>query len=308
MTCTCPKCNAQIEIDISNIPENGTFTPCPECKSRFWITKESYARMSLKKEGKIYCDKCGSELAHSIVCTGCGIMYPDYCLVQASKPPRRQIEKPDLFSISFPTLKPASPKSSYTYSYTGVRKPSLQPSKVFLKRAGVMALIALLVVGSAYIYHIKQAEKQFAVNYMRALYAIKAGTDFGLNTCTRISAEWKARGDAGQRFVPKINEEEESRLNSIKTAADGFMKKLNKTPKKYTVSKEKLADLYGIYARVHNLAVAPPSDSLTNFTGSTSKSQSDFNAAVNDLKASLPTALSEELQIAKVKYKSLKDI
>src|ERR1035441_3358055 len=88
MTCSCPKCHAQIEVDFSSIPENGTFTPCPECKGRFWTNKESYARMALKKEGSTYCDKCGKELGHQIVCAGCGVMYPDYYLVQASKPPQ----------------------------------------------------------------------------------------------------------------------------------------------------------------------------------------------------------------------------
>lgn len=101
MTCSCPKCHAQIEIDFSSIPENGTFKPCPECNSRFWINKESYARMALKKDGNIYCDKCGKELDHLIVCAECGVMYPDYYVVQASKPPRRQVEKADLFSFSF---------------------------------------------------------------------------------------------------------------------------------------------------------------------------------------------------------------
>src|ERR1700687_2341971 len=119
MTGTCPKCNAEIEIDLSNLPEDGAHTPCPECKGRFWISRESYARRALKKEGKLYCDKCGNELGHSIVCAACGVMYPDYCLVQTAKPPRRQVEKAD-FSLSF-SLKPARQNYSYT-SYSDSKK------------------------------------------------------------------------------------------------------------------------------------------------------------------------------------------
>jgi uncharacterized protein YbaR (Trm112 family) len=122
MNCSCPKCHAPIEVDISRIPETGAFTPCPECKGRFWINKESYARMSLSKEGKTYCDQCGKELGNKIVCAECGVMYPDYYLVQTSKPPRRQIEKPD-FNISF-SLRAARQSYTHTYTYTGAKKTS----------------------------------------------------------------------------------------------------------------------------------------------------------------------------------------
>jgi hypothetical protein len=262
--------------------------------------------MALNKEGKIYCDQCGKELDHIIVCSACGVMYPDYYLVQASKPPLRQVEKPDLFSLSF-TLKPATPTYSYAYTYTAAKKSSVRTPNVLLKRAGLLALVALLAVGIGYFYHINQVEKLFAKNYMRALYTIKTGTDLSLNTCAKISAEWKTKMDAGQSFIPRISEEDVSRLNTVKTATDSFMQKLNETPKKYIDSKEKLANLYGVYTKAYALAVAP-SGSLSGFTDTTTKSQSDFNVAVKQLKGSLPPKLSEELQIAKVKYKGLKDL
>ena len=305
MTCSCPKCHTQITVDLSNIPESGIFTPCPECKSRFWVNKESYARMALQKEGKTYCDKCGNELAHLIVCAGCGVMYPDYYLVRVSKPPRRQVEKPE-FSIGF-SLKPVRQTYTYTYTDTGAKKSSEKSTNYIFKRVGMLALVALLAVGGAYLYHIKQVEKQYAKNYMRALYGIKTGTDLSLNTCAKISAVWNTKMNAGQNSVPRISEEDESRLNKVKAATDGFMQNLNETPRKFIVSKEKLANLYGVYAKVYALAIAP-SGSLTGFTGSTSKSQSDFDVAAKDLKANLPTELSEEFQIAKVKYRGLKDI
>ena len=113
--------------------------------------------------------------------------------------------------------------------------------------------------------------------------------------------------DAGQNFAPHISAEDESRLNTVKDVTDVLMQKLNEPPKKFINSKEKLANLYGIYAKAHALAVAP-SGSLPGFTGSASKSQSDFNVAVQELKGSLPPKLSAELQIAKTRYKGLKDI
>jgi hypothetical protein len=48
--------------------------------------------MALKKKGETYCVKCGKELDHIIICTACGVKYPDYYLIQASKPTRRRSE------------------------------------------------------------------------------------------------------------------------------------------------------------------------------------------------------------------------
>lgn len=306
MTCSCPKCNAQIEVDLSKIPESGNFTPCPECKSRFWINKESYARMALNKEGKTYCDKCGKELDRIIVCAACGVMYPDYYLVQASKPPRRQVEKPDLFSMSF-TLKPAATQTYVYTGYTGGEKSVAGPLKTLFVRVGVLALVVLLAVGIGFFFHSRKEDQLYAKNYMRALYTMKVGTDLSLSTCAKLSTEWKTNMDAGQKYAPHINEEDETRLNSIKDTTDKFMQTLNEPPKKFIDSKEKLARLYGVYTNAHSLAVAP-SGSLSGFTDSASKSQNDFNVALQELKGSLPPELSAELKIAKAKYKGLKDI
>jgi hypothetical protein len=302
MTCSCPKCHAQIEVDLSNIPESGNFTPCPECKSRFWINKESYARMALNKEGKTYCDKCGKELDRIIVCAACGVMYPDYYLVQASKPPRRQVEKPDLFSMSF-TLKPAAKQ---TYVYTGAKKSVAGPSKAISVKVGLLALVALLVAGLSYFYHVKKNVQLFATNYIWAVYAIKTGTDLSLETCANVSTNWKSTIDAGQKFVPRISDAEESRLNRVKNTADRIMLKLNEPPKKYLNSKEKLANLYEVYSRAHMLAISP-SGSLSNYTNSAAKSGSDFKLAAEDLKASLPVELTQKLQKAKERNKYFKD-
>jgi hypothetical protein len=142
---------------------------------------------------------------------------------------------------------------------------------------------------------------------MRALYTIKTGTDLSLNTCAKISNEWKSKKDAGQTYTPHISQEEESSVNMVKDAADRYMQKLNKPPKKFINTEEKLAKLYGVYTNAHALAVSP-GGSLSSFTESAVKSENDFNVAAKDLKASLPAELSTELEKAKAKYKSLKDI
>jgi uncharacterized protein YbaR (Trm112 family) len=305
MICSCPKCHAQIEVDLSLIPETGTFTPCPECKGRFWINKESFSRMALKKEGNTYCDQCGKELDHVIVCRECGVMYPDYYLVQASKPPRRQVEKPDLFSLSF-AHKQATP-TSYAYTYTGTKKSGERTPKVHLKRVGLLVIVALLAVGAGYFYNIKKSEQEYAKNFMRALFIIKSGTDLSLNTCAKISADWKSGMDAGQNSAPHISPETETSLITVKDATDKYLQKLVKPPQKYVKAQAKLADLYGVFTKVNALALAP-SGSFPSFKDSANRSEAEFKTAVNELKASLPPELSTELKIAKTKFRGLQDL
>jgi hypothetical protein len=308
MTCSCPKCSANIEVDLSRISDKGTFLPCPECKGRFWINKESYARMALKKDGNTYCDQCGKKLDHRIVCSSCGIMYPDYYLVQASRPPRRQIEKPNLFSLSF-SLKPVKPTYAYTPTYTGTAAKEYRTvaPRPLLKVVGIAAIIILITLGVNALFHKKKAEQQYAKNYIRALYIIKSGTDISIDTCSKISTEWKTNMSAGQNSVPRIKKEDETRLNSIKQSTDKYMQIINNPPKKFIEPKEKLANLYGLFLKANTLAIAP-SGSLSGFTNSVNNSQNEFNSAVQLLKKSLPPELSAELKIAKNKYKGFKDI
>lgn len=303
MTCSCPKCNSQIEVDLSKVSDSGSFIPCPECKGRFWVNRESYSRMSLKKEGVVYCDQCGKELDHKIVCSSCGVMFPDYYLVQASKPPRRQVEKVNLLTMSF-SLKPATPTYTYEYAYEGKKRTAGWAPAFNMRIIGTVAVVLLLAALGGYYYHIKQVEKQFARTYMRTLYSIKIGTDLSLNTCAKISADWKSKGEGS---VPRISTDDESRLNQVKDLTDKFMQKLNDTPRKYLGDKERLANLYQIYSKAHSLAIAP-SGTVASFEGAAANSRNEFNSAISDLKSNMPSALSEELQLAQKRLKALQNI
>ena len=299
--CTCPKCAAEIGLNIASISEEGSFTPCPECKGRFWIGKESFARRALKKEGKIYCDACGKELDCLIVCAACGVVFPDYCLLQASKPASRQLAKTE-FSWSFAS-KPA--KQAYAIPQ---KSTSVTPvSRKFLVRAVCLLVFAAMTAVGVTAYNQKKAERQFVADYVLVLYGIKSGVDLSLSQCTRTSADWKTKTDAGQRFVPHLTPEEESRSDRVKTELDPLMQKLDKAPQKFSKSYEQIGKLYGIHVNLNSLA-ATPSGSLPGFTESANKLGNDFKSAAQELKAGLPKELSEELAKASTKYKELRDL
>ncbi len=286
-------------MDPSRVTEEGTSVPCQECDKRFWVHKESFARRILKKDGKIYCVKCSQELGPSVVCSGCGAMFPDYHAVLTAKPARRQIEKTG-FSVSF---SPAQAKQSYSFNQT----KTTHASKSTLIKIGLAVLAVLLVVGAGIFYQDLKAQQQFAKNYVLALYGIKTGSDLSLATCSRISTDWKTKTEAGQNSAPRIAANDEVRLNAVRDELDKVMQKLNKPPKKFGKASEKLANLYGTYDRLHSLAVAP-SGSLPGFTDAASKAEADYRKAVQELKTNLPAELSEELEKGKTKFKDLQNL
>jgi hypothetical protein len=299
MTCSCPKCAAQVQVDLSHIPEEGNYTPCPECNKRFWTQKDTFAKKILKKEGTKYCAKCSSELGPFIVCTGCGVTFPDYYAVLAAKPARRQLEKAGGFSLTF---SPRQVKQSYAVHHTVTTrsKKSVFP-KFFL-----LVVAAVLLVGAGLFYQNLETEQQYAANFARALYGIKMGTELSINVCTKISADWKTKTDADRSPAPRVSPADEPRLNTIQDELDRIMQKLNKPPQKFVKANEKLAGIYGAYTKLHSLALAP-SGSLAGFSGAANNAEANYRQAVQDLKTDLPAELSKELEKAKKKYKGLQD-
>ncbi len=297
MRCSCPKCAVKIEVDVSSVTEEGSYTPCPECKSRFWMNQESAARRALKKEGNIYCTKCGNELDHLVVCRGCGFRFPDYFLVQVSKPVRRKAGKSDR-SMHF-ALKPV------TQTYAIPSKPTGVSRKPLLMIVGLLVVAALATAGIT-VYHKISLEKQYRRYFVLVLCGTKAGTDIGLADCAKISAEWKAKMDAGQNYVPRVSAEDAARLNKIKDKAEQNKQKMKTPSEKYGAADEKLARLYGIYGRIHALTFAP-SGSPAGFAESARKAENDFKLASQELKESLPEDLAEDLKTAKTRYKELRD-
>jgi type II secretory pathway pseudopilin PulG len=301
MKCSCPKCDANIQVDLPHIPENGIATPCPECNSRFWINKESFACRALKKEGKLYCAQCSNELNHKIVCPSCGVLFPDFCVVQTSKPVKRQLKKPGV-TVSF-SLRPAQQKIP-GISTSG--KTSSKSRKSLVTIVSLLMLVALLSAVGVVAYNKRKAEQEFTRYYILAVYGIKTGADLDLNQCAKLSADWRTKMTAGQNFQPRISPVDEARLTKVKVEVDIVMQRLDKSPKNFISANAKLAKLYGIYAQLHSLTLAPPS-SLAGFTDSATKSENDFRQAVQEFKTALPTELLAEINKAKTKYKGLRD-
>lgn len=313
MNCSCPKCSAQIVIDLSQIPEGEASNTCPECKSHYVLTRESFARRAYRKKGDINCAECGELLGHTLHCPECKSLYPEYLVAEFPDAARKRAsQKRDLFSslkiISFEWR----PKTTPTSGYKPLRKDSARtPKTASLKRKKVIAavtalvILALTAIGVSF-YLQNQAKKQYAATYVMALYGIKTGTDLSLKACAKISADWRAKVDAGQTSPPRIMSEDEVKLTKVRAQTDKYLQKMTKPPSIFAKANENITRLNEIYVKLQSAALNP-SSTLSGFDSLVNKSDNDFKLVAIDVKKDLSAELLTEFEIGKSKYRGLKE-
>jgi hypothetical protein len=313
LICSCPKCSAKIELGLEQTTKDTNPHICPACKARYELTRESFARRASRKAGEINCAQCGGQLDHSQYCPSCKIIYPDYYAAEfpgASK--KRARQNRNLFG----SLKNFSFEWHSTSTSSVDNKPVLMDSEAWQEPSvwkkknivtGICAIviIALIALGVSFSSHVK-AKKAYATAYVMALYGIKMGTDLSLNACGKISTDWAIKSSSGQNVPPRISVDDENKLNKIKTQTDKYLQKLNDPPSVFAESNKKLFNLNTMFVKLHAAALKP-SGTITNFIALTQTTENEFKVATADLKKNLPIELSAELEIAKTKYRGLKE-
>ena len=185
------------------------------------------------------------------------------------------------------------------------QEPVGSKKKYIVMGVSAVVIVALVAFGLNFYVHAK-ARKQYAASYVIALYGIKMGTDLSLKLCSKISAEWTAKASTGQNSPPLITVDDENQLNNVKIQTDKYLQKLNDPPKVFAESNERLLKLNESFGKVR-VAALKPSGTVTNFVELTQKAEKDFKVASAEIKKDLPAELSAELEIAKAKYRGLKD-
>jgi DNA-directed RNA polymerase subunit RPC12/RpoP len=314
MICSCPKCAAQIDKDLAEIPENGTATQCPQCKSRLLIARESFAKRAYRQAGDINCVKCGNKLGHELHCPACGELYPDYFVTEVPDIARKQARKiietfKNLKDFSFEWgTSSTTPQPGYTPQRRALvitPKSAGKPRKVIWSVASLIVVVALVAIG---VWHYKQqkAEQIYAANFVKVLYIVKTGTDQSLAACEKISGDWKTKMAEGRSIVPRLSAEDDSDLSNIAQELDKRKVGINLPPKKFATAYEKLEKLNGIFAKARALAMAPPG-SPSSLSESANKLAGEFKAASQELKAGLSTELAAELAKGRTKYRGLRE-
>ncbi len=311
MNCTCPKCSSNIPLELETVPEEGVFVKCSGCNGSFQVVRESFAGRALRRSGEIFCVHCGKGIGASICCTGCGAIYPDYFVVEsataAGKQAKKLLARLNVFKgISLGRTKQETVSVAYTPGSTaaGAKAGGRRMSPV------VLALFALIVVallaGGGVFYYQQQKEADYADLYIKALYGVKAGTDFNLKYCAKIAADWKKSMEGGQAAMPRLTPAEQALLRSSRTEVDKRLQSADNPPEKFAKNNDALKKLYEVYKKSYTL-VSAPADNLTTYTDSASKLTAEFAKAGQELKTGLPDKLSDALAKGKQKYRELKE-
>lgn len=292
MKCSCPKCSALLQEDLPSVPEKGLNPKCPECAGRYWIHRESFMLRCYTVSGERYCASCGEALGMSTYCPGCGTLYPDYCVVAASKPARRDFAKSSLpFDLSFARPRKKS-ASSFAASAPAAATPTLTLGRrPLLMVALAVVLIAAIAVG-AMVYLNNQAERKFTKNFVVALYGIKTGTDQSLKKSALLASGTPLR------------ESDLAELSAGKTEIDAAVKMLATAPDKFSGAHKQLAKLHGTYEKLYTLSVSSgPSPSVAEAAG---KLESQFREEARALKSGLPPQLADEIRAVLPRYRNLR--
>lgn len=306
MTCSCPKCNSQIEFDPADVPAEGSFNKCSECSTNFLLFKESFARRALHKSEEIFCAECGSQPGSSIYCRNCHAIYPDFLVTETSSAAKKQLGKMIASLTMLKNLKIGGSAKSHPVSYTaapskrekakGVHLPG-QPAQLL---AILIGLLLLSAAGGYYWYQDKQATK-YTESYVRALLGVKMARDLDIKISSRLAADMKTGATSS------LTAKEQKSAASAKSDVDLLMKSIDNVPKKFTASNDSLQKVYDSYSRLH-ATVTSPAGSSDIYSGAVKSIDDDFKKGARELKSGLPEIIAAQLSESSKKFKALQDL
>lgn len=315
MKCTCPKCHAKIEIEVTEVTEAGTPVACPACNARFNLYRESFGSRALHRNDAISCAPCGEELGPYLHCPSCGALFPDFVVAQIGrKKARNKGKKVKLsgspFSLPQRTT-PQLPTLDAAYK-ADTEKTTKRP--VLAQRApkGLLIWVAALVVivlaaGGTMYYKKHQAEKSYSKSFAIATYCLQVGIDKAQKIAARTATEWKQRADAGQAYQPRPGIEEERGFAMVEAKLNQAMSKLDQPPERFASCNEKLTKLKEVYNKWRALALAP-GNSLQGLTENTAKLDAEYKQAAREFKSGMPPEMMEDLVKASLKLKILRTL
>lgn len=165
---------------------------------------------------------------------------------------------------------------------------------------GVISLLLIsLVVGI--VQNRSNVRREYAHNYIQALYVIKSGMNLGEMVCKGTFNAWRGVESSAAPEASGIGPQARADLDSVKTAINKIMGELGAPSVEYSKAARILQKLYAIYEKMNSMII--------NSTGSLSRHESEIAAAreeftreIDNLKANFPAPLAEELKKAGKKY------
>lgn len=304
MTCSCPKCNAQIEFDPTVIPAEGLFDRCAECHAHFIIRKDSFAKRALLKGDEISCTECGQHPGSSIYCQNCHAIYPDFLVIETTSATKKRLGKILAYFGILKSLKigsAAKPSLDVYHDLPSTAKKT-KDFKLFGKLAPSAIIIATILALSAggYYWNQNNLATKYSQNYVRALLGIKIARDYAITITNRVANDMKVGGPS------TLTTAEKKAATSAKTDVDTLIQRMGKAPVKFTDSDNAIKQLNESYTMLHATVTSPVGMSDT-YSAAVKQMDDKFKASASTLKATLPEIISTQLAASTKKYKPLQD-
>lgn len=306
MMCNCPKCSAELEVDLSAMPAEGSFNKCASCNTNFVVRKESFAKRALYKGTDIACGECGNPPGSSIYCQSCHAIYPDLLVIETSSAAKKQLGKIlsslnvlKNLKINIPTKAhhEAAKHTAPAGKGKGIKLPGMgQPAQL----ATVLAVILVMLIGGGYYWYQNKVATAYSQQYVRALFGLKTARDAEVAIGNRVAASWKA----GASYT--LTGTELKSASSAKSDVDTLLKAKWNVPGKFKASNDALTKLYESYGKLH-AAVSSTTGTSEIYAGAVKKADDEFMRNAREIKAGLPEKLAEQLSESKKKYKVLQD-
>jgi hypothetical protein len=312
MNCLCPKCNATIAPDVTDVPSDGIFLKCPECGAGFDLQRKSFATRSICKGTGITCAECGNTPGSTIYCQSCHALYPDFYVTETTSAAKKKLNK-ILAALTKPAKLKALPghypqdvkhirttASAAPVSSKGVKLPVSGR----LMQAVSAIIILALIGGGGYYYYQDKIETEYSANYVRTIYAIKTTADNNIRLSTKLASDWRTSLSPS---APRFSDKEQKSLKSGKSDVDILMKGIATPPKRLVESRAAINKFYDSYTKLYDLNSLPPS-TLDGFATTAKKLEDDFRKSGRELKAGMPPKIADTFKESLTKYKNLNDL
>lgn len=289
-----PKLNSDCKRGLIGVPKKSS--PPLWWRFFFWPDAKGIHKVPehLRSAG-MYCPECRRGQPFSERCSFCDCDFACFVLIRFNAPPLNKLRSND-------TVSPAPPKKGMLLSRLRAAPDSF--SKASLRaRVVVLCMTFLLLVSlvAGIMQHRSHLRKQYAQNYVRALYTIKSGMNLGEMICNGTFNAWRGVEPSTVPRTGTINPQALADLKSVKTEIDKIMKKLDKPSAEYSLAARTLQKLYALYEKTNSMVINSP-DSLSLNRKEYLTARKEFSLEIENLKSNLPLPLVEELKIAGQKY------
>ena len=246
----------------------------------------------------MYCPVCRKGQPFSDQCAFCQCAFPCFVIITTTTDSRNRRR----------VCKNSAPGTARR----GMCDGPCTPLQALCKRIGAVSLrkrvlaaslmfIVLIAVVVGITQYRRYEQRQYAYNYVQALYVINSGMHLVDMLCKGTYNDWRGVEPSSAHEESGIGPQARADLQSVKATSDKIMGALGTPSAEYNQAEQILQRLYGIYEKT-NAMIINSQDSLSRHTTEMDAATAEFSREIENLKAHMPAPLAVELKKAGQKY------